>query len=225
MPQPDALATPAALVEHAAALGCNLAANQVTLLLTYLDLLARWNQVHNLTAVRNRADMVTQHLLDCLAVVAPLRRHVASVSGRGAGEQPVRLLDVGSGGGLPGIVIAIAAPEIQVTCVDAVAKKVAFITQAQAELRLANLVAQHARVEQLRAAPFDVITSRALGSLAELVAWTRNLLRPGGAWMAMKGAHPAKEIAELGGAATVFHVEHLDIPLLKAERCLVWMHP
>jgi 16S rRNA (guanine527-N7)-methyltransferase len=222
---PEVPATPAALAEQAAALGCALDAGQATLLTAYLDLLARWNQVHNLTAVRNRADMVTQHLLDCLAVLAPLRRHLAGSPNSRPGGQPVRLLDVGSGGGLPGIVIAIAAPEIQITCVDAVAKKAAFITQAQAELRLANLAAQHARVEQLRLPPFDVITSRALGSLEELVAWTRNLLAPGGAWMAMKGAHPAKEIAELGDAATVFHVEHLDIPALKAERCLVWLHP
>lgn len=225
MPQPELPVTLAALAEQAAELGCELSAEQATRLAAYLDLLARWNQVHNLTAVRNRADMVTQHLLDCLAVVAPLRRHVARSSNQRPGGQPARLLDVGSGGGLPGIVVAIAAPEIQVTCVDAVAKKAAFITQAQAELRLANLAAQHARVEQLRLPPFDVITSRALGSLAELVAWTRNLLGPGGAWMAMKGAHPANEIADLAGAATVFHVEHLHIPPLKAERCLVWMHP
>jgi 16S rRNA (guanine527-N7)-methyltransferase len=222
---PEKPATPDALAEQAAALGCVLDASQAGLLMAYLDLLARWNQVHNLTAVRNRADMVTQHLLDCLSVVAPLRRHLAGAAPSRPERAPVRLMDVGSGGGLPGIVLAIAAPEIQVTCVDAVAKKAAFITQAQAELRLANLTAQHARVEQLRLPPFDVITSRALGSLAELVAWTRSLLNPGGAWMAMKGAHPAKEIADLGDAATVFHVEHLDIPALKAERCLVWMHP
>lgn len=209
MPQPDTL------IDQAAALGCVLGAEQADHLEHYLGLLAKWNQVHNLTAIRNPADMRVQHLLDCLAVVGPLRRVVRTGS--------ARVLDVGSGAGLPGVVLAVAAPELQVTCVDAVAKKAAFVTQVAAELGLKNLRAEHARVEQLRVPPFDVVTSRALGSLRDLIRLTRPLLKPGGVWMAMKGVHPTDELAELGTDAEVFHVEHLHIPALTGERCLVWM--
>lgn len=209
MPQPDTL------IVQAAALGCTLSTDQADRLERYLELLAKWNQVHNLTAIRNLADMRVQHLLDCLAVVGPLRRVV--------GVGSARVLDVGSGAGLPGVVLAIAAPELQVTCVDAVAKKAAFVTQVAAELTLKNLRAEHARVEQLRLPPFDLVTSRALGSLRDLVRLTRPLLKPGGTWMAMKGVHPTDEIAELATDAEVFHVEPLHIPALPGERCLVWM--
>lgn len=206
---------PESLIDHAARLGCELSAGQADRLESYVELLAKWNQVHNLTAIRNPADMRVQHLLDCLAVVAPLRRHLGSVQ--------ARVLDVGSGAGLPGVVLAVAVPEWQVTCVDAVAKKAAFVTQVAAELGLKNLRAEHARVEQLRLPPVDVVTSRALGSLHDLVRLTRPLLKPGGVWMAMKGVHPADEIAELAQEVEMFHVEPLHIPALQGERCLVWM--
>ena len=206
---------PEPLVDQAARLGCELSVRQADRLESYVGLLAKWNQVHNLTAIRNPADMRVQHLLDCLAVVAPLRRHLGSV--------PARVLDVGSGAGLPGVVLAVAVPDWQITCVDAVAKKAAFITQVAAELGLKNLRAEHARVEQLRLPPFDVITSRALGSLRDLVRLTRPLLKSGGVWMAMKGVHPDDEIAELAQEAKMFHVEPLHIPALQGERCLVWM--
>lgn len=209
MPQPDTL------IEQAAALGCTLSADQADHLERYLGLLAKWNQVHNLTAIRNPGDMRVQHLLDCLAVVGPLRRVV--------GIGPARVLDVGSGAGLPGVVLAVAAPELHVTCVDAVAKKAAFVTQVAAELALKNLRSEHARVEQLRLPPFDLVTSRALGSLRDLVRLTRPLLKPGGVWMAMKGVHPIDELAELATDAEVFHVEPLHIAELAGERCLVWM--
>ncbi len=209
MPPPDEL------IAQAAHLGCELSTDQADRLERYVALLVKWNQVHNLTAVRNPADMRVQHLLDCLAVVAPLRRQL--------GTGPARVLDVGSGAGLPGVVLGIAVPELQVTCVDAVAKKAAFINQVAAELALKNLRSEHGRIEQLRLPPFDLITSRALGSLRDLVRLTRPLLRPGGAWMAMKGVHPTDEIAELAQAAEVFHVEPLHIPALHGERCLVWM--
>lgn len=206
---------PEPLIEQANRLGCELSAGQADRLESYVGLLAKWNQVHNLTAIRNPADMRVQHLLDCLAVVAPLRRHL--------GHAPARVLDVGSGAGLPGVVLAVAMPELQVTCVDAVAKKVAFVTQVAAEFGLKNLRAEHARVEQLRPPPFDVVTSRALGSLRDLVRLTRPLMKPGGVWMAMKGVHPADEIAELAQEAVMFHVEPLHIPEQEGERCLVWM--
>ena len=185
-------------------------------LLAYLSLLQRWNATYNLTAVRDPAEMLTQHLADCLAVVGPLRRQL------GAGSQR-RLLDVGSGGGLPGVVLAAMEPGWSVTCVDAVGKKVAFIRQAAAELSLRNLVGEHVRIEALKAQPCDLITSRAFSSLADFVAPTRRLLAPGGVWAAMKGKTPDAELAALPPGISVFHVEPLIVPGLHAERCLVWM--
>ena len=188
---------------------------QTAALAQYLVLLQRWNATHNLTAIRDPAAMLTQHLADCLAVIPPLRRHLA----RG------RLLDVGSGGGLPGVVVAVMQPGIDVTCVDAVGKKAAFVRQVAGVLALRNLHAVHARVEDLREAPFDVITSRAFASLADLVALTRRHLGADGVWLAMKGREPADEIAALPADVEVFHVEPLQVPGLDAQRCLIWMRP
>ena len=184
----------------------------------YLGLLAKWNAAYNLTAVRDPAQMRIQHLADCLAVVEPLRRQLGAAV-------PARILDVGSGGGLPGVVLAIADPAWDVTCVDAVGKKAAFVRQVAAELALPNLHAEHTRVEALGTASFDVITSRAFGSLGDFVRSTRPLLAPRGVWMAMKGRRPDDEIAALPADVAVFHVEPLTVPGLDAERCLVWMRP
>ncbi|HJV95959.1 MAG TPA: 16S rRNA (guanine(527)-N(7))-methyltransferase RsmG [Albitalea sp.] len=185
-------------------------------LLRYLDLLHRWNATYNLTAVRDPQEMLAQHLFDCLAVITPLRREL----GRHA-----RVLDVGSGGGLPGAVIALVCAELDVVCVDTVGKKAAFIRQAAAELKLPNLRAEHARVEDLATPPFDLITSRAFSSLADFVRLTQQHLAPGAVWMAMKGKRPDAEIATLPAGVEVFHVEPLTVPGLGAERCLVWMRP
>lgn len=190
-------------------------AQQSAALQSYLGLLQRWNSTYNLTAVRDPAEMATQHLADCLAVLPALLR--ACPQGR--------VLDVGSGGGLPGVVIAIMAPALDVTCVDTVGKKAAFIRQAAAALQLQNLHAAHARVEQLKAAPFDLITSRAFASLPDFVRLTHGLLAPGGVWMAMKGRVPDDEIGALPADIDVFHVEQLVVPGLEAQRCLVWMRP
>lgn len=201
-------------------LGLALGPDQVDQLLAYLALLQKWNRVYNLTAVRDPAEMLTHHLLDSLAAVGPLRRHT--------GGRPLRLLDVGSGGGLPGVVIAIICPELDVSCVDAVGKKAAFIQQAAATLKRPNLRGLHARVETLgvgQGAGFDVITSRAFASLVDFTAWSRPALNPGGVWMAMKGKHPAEEIAALPPDVAMFHVEQLAVPGLDAERCIVWMKP
>ncbi|HEV7913598.1 MAG TPA: 16S rRNA (guanine(527)-N(7))-methyltransferase RsmG [Albitalea sp.] len=186
-------------------------------LVAYLALLQRWNGTYNLTAVRDPAEMLTQHLLDCLAVIAPMQRQL--------GGGPRRVLDVGSGGGLPGVVIAAVLAEQQVVCVDTVGKKAAFVRQVAAELRLANLQGEHARVENLKAAPFDLITSRAFASLADFVSLSQPLLKQGGLWMAMKGKQPEAEVAALPTNIDVFHVEQLAVPGLAAERCLVWMRP
>ena len=204
------------LAEGAIALGLNLSAAQHAQLLAYLDLLAKWNKVYNLTAVRDPAEMLTHHLLDSLAVIAPLVRHTQG----GA----ARVLDVGSGGGLPGVVIAICCPEMSVACVDAVAKKAAFVQQAAGVLGLSNLRGVHARVESITE-PYDVITSRAFATLADFTQWSAGSLGEDGVWMAMKGKHPTDEIAALPPSVAVFHVEQLTVPGLDAERCLIWMRP
>lgn len=195
-------------------LGLSPSAAQVTALRGYLDLLQRWNQTYNLTAVRERDAMLTQHLADCLALVPELQR-----------RKPARLLDVGSGGGLPGVIIAVLLTQCDVTCVDAVAKKMAFVRQVAGALHLPNLHAQHSRVEALRAPLFDLITSRAFASLADFVALTSRHLAPGGVWVAMKGKIPDDEIVALPPTVEVFHVEPLVVPGLDAQRCLVWMQP
>jgi 16S rRNA (guanine527-N7)-methyltransferase len=134
----------------------------------------------------------------------------------------VSLLDVGSGGGLPGVVIAICCPFVRVTCVDTVSKKAAFIQQAAASLRLPNLQGVHARVEGL-SGPFDLICSRAFASLPDFVSWSLGALAHDGVWMAMKGKTPEDEMAALPSSAEVFHVEQLKVPGLEADRCVVWM--
>jgi 16S rRNA (guanine527-N7)-methyltransferase len=236
-------------------LGLDLPAALQTQLLDYMALIQKWTKVYNLTSVRDPAEMLTHHLLDSLAVVAPLRRHLQAQAQNQpnalapAQPQPpsptktFRVLDVGSGAGLPGVVLAIVCPELDVTCVDTVAKKAAFIQQAAATLRLPNLRGVHARVEELKAPPFDVVTSRAFASLADFVNLTKfHVKHPsaatstaaaagagdavradGGVWMAMKGKHPADEIAALPANVAVFHVEQLSVPGLDAERCLIWM--
>lgn len=185
---------------------------QISQLLAYQALIGKWTKVYNLTAVRDPAEMMTHHLLDSLAVIAPLQRHMSQGS----------LLDVGSGAGLPGAVIAICCPAIAVTCVDTVAKKATFLKQVALELRLPNLAGLHARVETIDK-PFDVICSRAFASLPDFTSWSANALAANGAWLAMKGKHPAEELAALPATVDVFHVEQLRVPGLDAERCVVWM--
>lgn len=230
----------AAMVPVLDTLGVSLDETQRQRCAAYMGLLSHWNGTYNLTALRDAPEMFTHHLSDCLAVLPHLARHLAartsmgaagaagpaagagSVGQGGASSPVVRLLDVGSGGGLPGVLLAIARPDVQVCCVDTVGKKAAFIRQVAAELRLPNLRAEHARVEALRS-QHDLITSRAFASLADFIALTRERLAPGGVWMAMKGKTPDDELASLPPDIEVFHVEQLRVPGLDAERCLVWM--
>lgn len=193
---------------------------QVHTLLAYVDWVAKWNKVYNLTAVRDPQEMLTHHLLDSLAVVAPLQRQLAAV-GKAAGAT---LLDVGSGAGLPGVVVAIACPQVRVSCVDTVAKKALFIQQVAAALRLPNLQGIHARVENLTQT-FDVVSSRAFASLVDFTAWSCQALAPDGIWLAMKGKVPHDEVQALPPTVQVFHVEHLAVPGLDAERCVLWLRP
>jgi len=213
-----------ALLAAAAALGLELPPAQADQLLGHVDLLQRWNRVYNLTALRDPAEMFSHHLVDCLAAVPPLRRWATEAGWPDAG---VRLLDVGSGGGLPGVVLAALQPGWLVDCVDTVAKKASFIRQVAAELHMPGLRGLHARVEALQppSGGYRLVTSRAFASLADFTALTRHLLADDGVWMAMKGKLPADEQAQLPPEVDVFHVEQLQVPGLDAQRCLVWMRP
>ena len=196
----------------AADMGVALSDSQAERLLAYGTLMLKWNKVYNLTALRDPASVLTHHLLDSLAAAAPLQREWA---GKG------KLLDVGSGGGLPGVVIAITRPDLEVSCLDAVAKKAAFVQQVAAELELPNLRGLHARVESL-VGSYEIISSRAFASLPDFFNGSMNLLAPGGVWLAMKGKVPTDELAVLPKGVSVFHVEQLTVPGLDAERCIVW---
>lgn len=198
-----------------AGLGVPLSDAQFGALLDYVALLAKWNAVYNLTAIRDPRQMVIQHILDSLAIVPHL-----------AARAPAALLDVGSGGGLPGIVVAIAMPECQVTTNDIVQKKTAFQQQVKGSLRLANLSVATGRVETLREGvdvpgKFDAIVSRAFAELADFVTLARHLVAPAGALWAMKGVRPDDEIARLPAGATVRQVIRLNVPSLEAERHLI----
>ena len=204
-------------------LGLDLTATERERLLAYLALIQRWTKVYNLTAVRNTGEMFTHHLLDCLAVVIPLRRGTGE-----AGQGALRLLDVGSGAGLPGVILAMLNPAWRVTCVDAVAKKAAFIRQAAAELGLPNLEGVHGRVEgqgTFRKPEFDLITSRAFASIQDFTTLTRSLLAPNGQWAAMKANLSEQERADIPASVEMFHVEQLDVPELNEKRSLVWLRP
>lgn len=208
------------LVEGAAALGIELSGPQVDQLLHYARLLGDWGRVFNLSAIRDPAAVVSHHLLDSLAIVPGLDRW--------SGGRHLRLLDVGSGAGLPGIPLAIARPAWSITTIDAVAKKAAFVRQAAGELGLSNVKALHGRVEQATvdtAAGFDVIVSRAFSSLDLFVRCTQARLAPTGVWLAMKGQRPEAEINALPHDVEVFHVEHFTVPGLDAARCAVWIRP
>jgi len=211
-----------ALRRGAQTLGLNLTEPQHARLMAYGTLILKWNKVYNLTAVRDPPGVLTHHLLDSLAVVLPLRRELAKRAD-GASGQGIkwRLLDVGSGAGLPGAVIAILNDDIDVSCLDAVAKKVAFVQQVASELRLPNLRGVHARVESLTDR-YDVVSSRAFASLADFFNGSAKALAFNGVWLAMKGKLPSDELAVLPSEVELFHVEQLVVPGLDAERCIVW---
>ncbi len=194
------------------ALGLSLPADAANKLLAYQALLEKWNRVYNLTAVREAERMVSHHLLDSLAAVPYFKGGT--------------VLDVGSGGGLPGIPLAIGRPEIQVTLIDSVAKKTAFLLQAKAELGLANLHVVTGRVEDYHPTKaFDAVTSRAFSDLREFVTLTRHLLEPGGRWLAMKGLYPHEELVVLPPDVKVSADYELDVPGLEAHRHLIVLEP
>jgi len=189
-----------------AALRIDLPDDVVARLLDYLALLHRWNATYNLSAVRDPVEMVTRHLLDSLAIMPYVR---------GA-----TLADLGTGAGLPGIPLAIVAPERAVTLVDSNGKKTRFLRAAVRELRLANVSVAEVRVEAVQGR-FDCITARAFATLADMLAWGGHLLAPGGRWLALKGRHPQDEIDALPPGFSVEAVVPLVVPGLEAERHVV----
>lgn len=198
-------------------LGVSLSDAQAVRLTAFAALLVKWNRVHNLTALESPADILTHHLLDSLSVVPELARI-------GVGREQ-RILDVGAGGGLPGVPVAVALPESHVTMIDRVQKKTAFLQQVCLELKLSNVEVVHGRVEEFRAPPFDVIVSRAFAALAAMVRMTSHLIAPTGSWIAMKGVYPAEEISALPSTVELARAVKLRVPLLGAERHLVVLHP
>lgn len=188
------------------ALGLELTTEAQDKLAAYLEFLLKWNRTYNLTALRDPEQGVTHHLLDSLAILPWITA--------------APLLDVGSGGGLPGIPLAIARPELAVTMVDAVQKKVSFLQQAAIELGLTNVQAVHARVENL-SGQYGQISSRAFAEMKDFVGLTRHLLAPDGVWLAMKGVRPDSEIAALPPGVLVTRIQPLAVPGLDAERHLI----
>lgn len=197
--------------------GFYLSDTQIDDMLTYLRMLQKWGKVYNLTAVLEDEAVVVKHLLDSLAAAVSVYRKT-----EGSAQT---ILDVGSGGGLPGVVWALANPRWTLTCVDTVAKKTAFIQQVANTLKdslRGRLRVEHARVETLQG-QYSLITSRAFASLPDFVTGTEHLLAPDGFWAAMKGKVPEQEMLELSASVQVFHVEPIAVPLLSEDRCLIWM--
>lgn len=199
----------AQLQEGIDSLGLPLNDEQVEKMMAYLALLVKWNSVYNLTSVRDPAEMVKQHLLDSLSAVH-------------AFTQAKNVLDVGSGGGLPGIVLAIVFPQTSIAMIDTVSKKTAFLTQVKAELKLKNVTVHTGRVELLKVEHlFDVITSRAFSELNNFINWSHHLLAEDGRFLAMKGVSPTQEIERLPAGWEVENMETLKVPSLDVERHLV----
>lgn len=200
------------------ALGLAYSPAQIDALLGYLRAMQRWNKTYNLTALRDPEQMLVQHVLDSLSVVPPLVAHFGA-------DQPRTVCDIGSGGGLPGVVIAVMVPAWQVQCIDAVEKKTAFLRQMTGALRLPNLRATHARVESLPAQNADIVISRAFAALHDFATWSGQHVAPDGMLVGMKGKSPDDEIDALHAATSwrVDHIDALEVPELHAQRCLVWM--
>jgi 16S rRNA (guanine527-N7)-methyltransferase len=188
-----------------------LSEEQVEKLLDYLHLLNKWNAVYNLTSVRDPLEMVKLHLLDSLAAVP-------------AFKEAVNVLDVGAGGGLPGMVLAISRPDMKVSMIDTVHKKTAFLNQVKAELELGNVTVYTKKVQELEVkTKFDVITSRAFADLSDFVNWSGHVLQEGGQFIALKGTAPAEERERLPAPWKVQKLEPLAVPGLDAERHLVFI--
>lgn len=199
------------LIEGLNRLQISLTEAQKGLLLQYVALLQKWNKVYNLTAIRDQDRIVPTHVLDCLSALPLLA------------TQALDILDVGSGGGMPGLIFAIARPDCRLTLLDSNHKKTTFLQQSVIDLGLNNVRVICSRVEQVQNEHFDVITSRAFSDLKEFVALTQHLRAPTGIWFALKGVYPYEEIAQLPPEVRVQNVHQLTVPLLDAERHVVVM--
>jgi 16S rRNA (guanine527-N7)-methyltransferase len=207
-------------------MGVTLDASQCEKLEQFARLMLSWNRVHNLTAITAPDGVLTHHLLDSLSIATALQQTAQQIDDAHAAQEPpkrapVRVLDVGAGAGLPGIPLAVALPALQFTLIDAVAKKTAFMTQAKLELALTNVHVQHCRAEQMHGGAYDIVVSRALGTLADFTTLTRHLLAPGGRWLAMKGADPLQEVSDLPPGVHALQTVKLRVPRLDEERHLV----
>lgn len=189
-------------------MGLDLSGEQQDKLLAYVEMLKKWNKTYNLTALRNESQIISHHLLDSLTLPPYL-------------EGAQTMLDVGSGGGQPGIPAAVCRPDLQITLLDANTKKTSFLQQAAIELELKNVRVVSGRVEAVQGLRADVITSRAFAELADFVNWTAHLLQNGGCWAAMKGVYPAAEIDRLPDSVCVERVDKIRVPQLNAERHMV----
>lgn len=189
-------------------------------LLEYLSQLLKWNQTYNLTAIRDPEQALIQHVFDSLAVVKPITDYFS--------DQHIKqatILDVGSGAGLPAVILGIMVPTNQISCVDPVNKKMTFVRQAVGILNLSNVEAIHKRVEDLENGPYDLVISRAFASLEDFASLAGNKVKTKGLLLAMKGKHPQEEIEKLEKKTSwiVEKVEPVKVPQLDAQRCLVWM--
>lgn len=206
------------LFEAAKQLGINVSNEQATALLTYIEQMQRWNKTYNLTALKNIDQMLVQHIFDSLSVALPLRQKLAE-------KNTVNVLDVGSGGGLPGVVLAIMNPTWNVCCIDAVEKKTAFVRQMSGVLKLPNLSSQHIRIEKRTEPAVDLVISRAFASLADFACLAGQHVNESGYLVAMKGHYIQEEVNELELKTEWEVVSHetLSVPELDANRCLIWL--
>ncbi|MBP6117537.1 MAG: 16S rRNA (guanine(527)-N(7))-methyltransferase RsmG [Neisseriaceae bacterium] len=192
------------------AMNLSFSEEQQAQMLAYVALLQKWNSTYNLTALRDEASMISHHVLDSLSLMPHL-------------DPSKRMIDVGSGGGMPGILCAISYPEMDITLLDANRKKTTFLQQVVIELGLTNVQVKSCRVETLADQSYEIVTSRAFAELADFVNLTRELIHPQGKWLAMKGMYPKQEIDRLPDWAEVTAVRALSVPAVAAERHLVFM--
>lgn len=206
------------LFEAARQLGLEMSEEQAHALLMYIEQMQRWNKTYNLTALKNKEQMLIQHIFDSLSVILPLRKKLA-------GRTTVNVLDVGSGGGLPGVVLAIMNATWNICCIDAVEKKTAFVRQMSGVLKLSNLSAQHIRIEQRTEPQVDLVISRAFASLADFASLAGKHVDASGYLVAMKGHYIQDEVNELAFRTEWEEASHetLEVPALDANRCLIWL--
>lgn len=210
----------AQVIDAAKSLGFEINESVAAQLLNYAGMIQKWNKTYNITSIKDFETILSNHIFDSMAVYPPIRNIIEA-----DGRQSLNVLDVGSGGGLPGVVLAILDTRIHVACLDAVQKKTSFITMAAGTLGLRNLKGVHSRIESYQDHKYDVVISRAFASLKDFADWSGHCLDQDGALLAMKGLDPHEEISELETQTSwkVNRIEKLAVPQLNAQRCLLWI--